>query len=152
MISPEVLRRFSLFAGLDAEVFKSLAMTGEEITVSAGEWLFREGAAADALYLIMDGAVDLKIDLNEAGTEQADLSSLVSGEVTGWSALVEPYVYTLGAVAMSDTCVARLDGAQLRALMEEQPEVGYTLMHRVAQVIATRLTNLRVRFVSLIGK
>jgi hypothetical protein len=48
--------------------------------------------------------------------------------------------------------VARLDGAQLRALMEEQPEVGYTLMHRVAQVIATRLTNLRVRFVSLIGK
>jgi CRP/FNR family cyclic AMP-dependent transcriptional regulator len=151
MISPEVLRRFSLFAGLDAEVFKDLAMTGEEVTVSAGEWLFKEGAAADALYLIMEGTVDLKINVNEAGTEQADLSSLVSGDVTGWSALVEPYTYTLGAVATSNVCAARLNGEQLRSLMEAQPEVGYQLMHRVAQAIATRLTNLRVRFVSLIG-
>jgi CRP/FNR family cyclic AMP-dependent transcriptional regulator len=151
MISPEVLRRFTLFAGLDAEVFKTLAMTGEEVTVSAGDWLFQEGAAADALYLIMEGTIDLKINVNEAGTEQADLSSLVSGDVTGWSALVEPYIYTLGAVATSNARVARLDGEELRALMEEQPEVGYLLMHRVAQAIATRLTNLRVRFVSLIG-
>ena len=151
MISPEVLRRFTLFAGLDAEVFKSLAMTGEEATVSVGEWLFHEGAEADALLLILEGTVDLKINVNEAGTEQADLDSLVAGDVAGWSALVEPYIYTLGAVATSDAKVARLDGAQLRALMEGQPEVGYTLMHRVAQAIGTRLTNLRVRFVSLIG-
>jgi CRP/FNR family cyclic AMP-dependent transcriptional regulator len=151
MISPEVLRRFTLFAGLDADVFKSLAMTGEEMAVSAGEWLFKEGADAEALYLILEGTIDLKININEAGTEQADLSTLVAGDVTGWSALVEPYVYTLGAVATSETKVARLDGAQLRALMEEQPEVGYTLMHQVAQAIALRLTNLRVRFVSLIG-
>jgi CRP/FNR family cyclic AMP-dependent transcriptional regulator len=151
MISPEVLRRFTLFAGLDAEVFKTLAMTGEEVIVSAGDWLFQEGAAADALYLIMEGTIDLKINVNEAGTEQADLSSLVSGDVTGWSALVEPYIYTLGAVATSNVRVACLDGEELRALMEEQPEVGYLLMHRVAQAIATRLTNLRVRFVSLIG-
>jgi CRP/FNR family cyclic AMP-dependent transcriptional regulator len=151
MISPEVLRRFTFFAGLEADVFKSLAMTGEEIAVGTGEWLFEEGADAEALYLILEGTVDLKINVNEAGTEQADLCTLVAGDVTGWSALVEPYAYTLGAVAMSEAKVARLDGAQLRALMEEQPEVGYTLMHRVAQAIAQRLTNLRVRFVSLIG-
>ena len=151
MISPEVLRRFTLFAGLDAEVFKSLAMTGEELTVSAGEWLFQEGADAEALYLVLEGTVDLKINVNEAGTEQADLSTLVAGDVMGWSALVEPYVYTLGAVATSEAKVARLDGAQMRALMDEQPEMGYILMHQVAQAIGTRLTNLRVRFVSLIG-
>jgi CRP/FNR family cyclic AMP-dependent transcriptional regulator len=151
MISPEVLRRFTLFAGLEADVFKSLAMAGEEVAVSAGEWLFREGADAEALYLVLEGTVDLKINVNEAGTEQADLSTLVAGDVTGWSALVEPYTYTLGAVATSEARLARLDGAQVRALMDEQPEVGYVLMHQVAQAIGTRLTNLRVRFVSLIG-
>ena len=149
MISPEILRRFSLFAGLDPEMFKELAMAGEEVALSADEWLFEEGDDADALFLILSGTVELTINLDEAGERKADLTTLVEGDVTGWSALVEPYVYTLGAKAASDMKVIKLDGEGLREKMAANPEMGLLLMHRLAQALGQRLNNLRVQFISL---
>lgn len=150
MISPETLRRFSLFAGIDPAAFKDLAMAGDEVNLKEGDWLFKEGEDADALYLILSGEVELKINLDEKGARQADLSTLVEGDVTGWSALLEPCAYTLNAVAAADTRVVKLDAAQLRELMDRNTNVGYVLMGRLAQALADRLTNLRVQFVSLI--
>ena len=149
MISPEVLRRFSLFAGLDPDMFKELAMVSEEVALSADEWLFEEGGDADALYLILSGTVELTINLDEAGKRKADLTTLVEGDVAGWSALVEPYVYTMGAKATSDTKVVKLDGEELREKMTANPEMGLLLMHHLAQALGQRLNNLRVQFISL---
>lgn len=151
MISPETLRRFPLFAGTAPAQFKELAMLGEEVAFNTGDWLFYEGDAADALYLILSGSIELKIRLDAAGTHHADLNTLIEGEVVGWSALVEPYVYTLGAVAISDAQLVKLDGEKLRKLLAQNPELGFSLMSRLAQAIGRRLTNLRVQFVSLAG-
>lgn len=150
MISPEVLRRFSLFAGLDPAVFKDLAMAGEEVSLPEGGVLFAEGDMADALYLIAEGSVELKINMDEAGTRQFGLQTLVEGDVVGWSALVEPYHYTLGAEASSDVRLVRLDADMLHEMMDDDPKLAYTLMHRLAQALGERLTNLRVQFVSLV--
>ena len=149
MISPESLRRFSLFGGIDPAFFKDLAMLGENLSFSEGDWLFAEGAEAAGLYLLERGTVELKINLNEEGTEHADLSTLVEGNVIGWSALVEPYQYTLGAVATSDVSVIKLDALALRRMMASNPEMGYTIMTHLANALGERLTNLRVQFVSL---
>ena len=151
MISPETLRRFSLFAGLAPEVFKDLAMLGDEISLKAGEWLFREGDDADALYLVVKGSIDLKIALDQAGQRLEDLETIVEGEALGWSAFVEPYRYTLSAIAATDVRLARLDAKNLRNLMTQNPEIGYNLMCHVAQAIARRLNDLRVRFASIAG-
>lgn len=150
MISPETLRRFSLFAGLDPAWFKDIAMVGEEVKLAQGEWLFHEGDDADALYLVLNGSVELKIDLDVQSSRQADISTVSAGEVLGWSALVEPEVYTLGAVAASDVQLVRLDAAGLRKLMEQNYEFGFHLMRQLAKVLGQRLTNLRVQFVSLV--
>lgn len=151
MISPEMLRRYSLFAGLDPALFKEIAMLGDEITLEKDEWLFHEDDEADALYLVASGAVELKIQLGQqAAAHFADLSTLVEGDVVGWSALVEPYVYTLSAVAASPATLIRLDAPRLRALMDENSEFGYTLMSRLAGALGERLTHLRVQFVSLV--
>lgn len=150
MISPETLRRFSLFAGLDPAWFKDIAMVGEEVKLAQGEWLFHEGDDADALYLVLNGSVELKINLDVQSSRQADISTVSAGEVLGWSALVEPEVYTLGAVAASDVQLVRLDAAGLRKLMEQNCEFGFHLMRQLAKVLGQRLTNLRVQFVSLV--
>jgi CRP/FNR family transcriptional regulator, cyclic AMP receptor protein len=150
MISPETLRRFSLFAGLDPAWFKDIAMVGEEVKLAQGEWLFHEGDDADALYLVLNGSVELKINLDVQSSRQADISTVSAGEVIGWSALVEPEVYTLGAVAASDVQLVRLDAVGLRKLMEQNCEFGFHLMRQLAKVLGQRLTNLRVQFVSLV--
>lgn len=151
MISPETLRRFSFFAGVEPALLKEIAMLGEEVAYQADEWLFHQGDPAEALYLILEGSVDLKMNLDEAGTRQVDVCTLVEGDVVGWSALVEPHVYTLGAVATGSTRLAKLDGAGLRNLMARDPAAGYWIMQRLTQVLARRLTNMRVRFASFIA-
>ena len=149
MVSPEVLRRHSLFAGIDPALFRDLAMTADEVALQAGEWFFEEGDEADALYLLESGKIDLKIDLDNTGDQRADLNTLVAGEVFGWSALVEPYIYTLGAIAATDVKAIRLNGLSLRQMMASNPEMGYTIMTQLAAALGERLTNLRVQFVSM---
>ena len=124
-------------------------MLGDEVSLKAGEWLFHEGDEADSLYLVVHGSVDLKITLSQQRLE--DLETIVEGEAIGWSAFVEPYQYTLGAVAATDVELVKLDGENLRNLMTQNPEIGYNLMCHVAQAIAKRLNDLRVRFVSIAG-
>lgn len=150
MISPETLRRFNLFAGLDPAVLKDVAMMGDEVRLGKDEWVFHEGDDANALFLVLNGSVELKINLDAQGTRRVDLSTLVAGDVLGWSALVEPYVYTLGAVTASDVHLVRLNAAALRNLMEQDCAVGYHVLKQLANVLGERLTKLRVQFVSLI--
>lgn len=150
MLSPEDLRHFSLFAGLDHAMLKSLAMASEEIQVSKGEWLFHEGDVADALYLIFTGEIELKIALGAEDRRLLCVATLVEGEVFGWSALVEPYTYKLGAIASKDSRLGKMNGVQVCELMVHHPASGCKLISRLLQTVGGRLNELRVRFVSLV--
>jgi CRP/FNR family cyclic AMP-dependent transcriptional regulator len=151
MISPEVLRRFPLFAGLEAEALKQIAMLSDEVSYQRGERLFHQDESAEALYMVLDGSVGLMVNLDEAGEHHAELSTHTVGEVIGWSALTPPYKYTLGALAKSDATLARLDGPKLRSMLEADPATGYRFMQNMLQAIGGRLLSLRIQFISMIS-
>ena len=67
----------------------------------------------------------------------------------GWSALVEPYMYTLSAIALADCRLVSLQASAVRDMMERNPEIGYTIMKRLAKSIGARLANLRLQFANL---
>lgn len=150
MISPELLRRFTLFAGLDPAILKEIAMAAEEIEVKKGDWLFQQADEADSLYLITNGAVDLTITFEPDGVDLAHLPRLIDGELTGWSALVEPRIYKFGAMAQTNVRAIRIAAQPVLDLMEKNPEAGYMIMRRLTQIIGQRLTNLRIQFVSML--
>jgi CRP-like cAMP-binding protein len=150
MISPETLRRFSLFAGIEPAVFKDIAMISEEVQCEGGCWVFRESDDAEALYIIQSGQVDLKFILDEASEKTIDITKLGEGSVIGWSSLIEPCAYTLSAMAASDAVLIKIDAAGLSEMMEADKNLGYNLMKQLAQALGERLTNLRVQFVSFI--
>jgi len=149
MISPEVLRRFSLFAGLSPEIYNDLAMAGEEISLSEGVWLFHEGDSADSLYLLLSGTITLKLAVGSPDN-LTEIEDLVQGDMIGWSALVEPHIYTLSAMAGSPVRLVRLDADTVLGLMEDNAEAGFTIMRNLSQAIVKRMSHLRVRFVSLV--
>lgn len=150
MLSPEILRRYPLFSGIDDEIIKDLAKAGELCEVDEATWLFREGERAESLYLLLEGEVVIKIPVGTNMVYQIGITRLEQGEILGWSALVEPYEYKLGAITMTFCKLAKFDGVQLCEIMTHNPHVGYILMSRITQVIGSRLTNLRIRFVSLV--
>jgi CRP/FNR family transcriptional regulator, cyclic AMP receptor protein len=143
MISPEVLRRYPYFAGIDDESLKQLAMIAEEKTIPALSVMFREGDPATHLSVILKGEVNIQYVLGNGDLRTVD--TLVDGDLLMWSALVEPYKTTAIGTTVRETHLARIDAAKLRLLCEERPIVGYRLMTQVARLLAHRLDGARVQ-------
>ena len=61
------------------------------------------------------------------------------GQVVGWSALVEPYRYTLSATAWEPSQLLGISSGLLRRAMELNPGVGYRIMKALSEVMGRRL-------------
>ncbi len=143
MISPEVLRRYPYFAGIDEESLKQLAMIAEEKAVPAASVMFREGDPATHLSVILAGEVNIQYMLGNGDLRTVD--TLVEGDLLMWSALVEPYKATAVGTTTKETRLARIDAAKLRALCDKEPILGYRLMTQAAKLLAHRLESARVQ-------
>jgi CRP/FNR family transcriptional regulator, cyclic AMP receptor protein len=143
MISPEILRRYPYFAGIDDESLKQVAMIAEEKAIPANSVMFREGDAASYLSVILKGEVNIQYVVGSADLRTVD--TLVEGDLLMWSALVEPYKATALGTTTKDTQLARINAAKLRLLCEQQPILGYRLMTQVAKLLAHRLDSARVQ-------
>jgi len=151
MISPELLRRFPLFAGQDAEMLKQIAMLAHKKEAEADNILFFEGEVAKTLYIVLDGGVTLTMNIGEIGEQRVEsLEPLRDGEVVGWSALVPPYVYNLGAQAAEKTDLIAIDGVALRQLLDDNPVYGYYFMKELGKVIGQRLISKCTQLMSLL--
>jgi CRP-like cAMP-binding protein len=145
MIGSDTLRRFSLFVEVEQPFREELSAISQEKAISKGEWLFHEGDKADALYLVLHGQVELKLKLDEKRNLYVTLTTLGEGDALGWSAIVEPYVYTLGALALDQVKLLRLEGENLRLLLEKNPEQGYILMRNITRAMGSRVNLLSER-------
>ena len=151
MCSPETLRFYPLFAHQDAEMLAQIAMLAEEKEVEAGFQLFFEGEVAKSFYLIHDGSVVLTMNMGEKGDKRVEeLEPIGKGEVAGWSSIVKPHIYKLGAYTGQRSHLIFFDGEKLRALFDENPSFGYYFMQKLAEVIGDRLISKCVQIMSLI--
>jgi CRP-like cAMP-binding protein len=149
MISTELLRRYSFFAGLEGDELRTVAMLTEEDSRPAGTVLFQEGARADTLYLLMEGGADLFFGVVEEQRPDAfrefNAGEVNPGELLGISALIEPYQYSTTARISCDCKFLTIDAARLRPLLLENPRLGYRFMYQVAKSAMARLGNARVQ-------
>ena len=74
------LRRVEVLAGLAEEQLEWLAANGEELRFEPGQMVFREGDPSDAMFVILEGALDLLIGV---GGQMVPTFVQYAGEVTG---------------------------------------------------------------------
>ncbi len=149
MISPELLRRYPFFAFLDEAQLRAVAMLSEEIEVEDGALVFESGKPAEALWLLVEGNLDLYYVVADREDPELKkeffLSEFSAGDVFGISALIEPYIYTASAHATTAGRVVKMDGVGLRALSEVDAKLSAGLMKAVAKVAMDRLNDTRVQ-------
>ncbi len=151
MISPELLRRYPLFAGQDYEMLKKMAMLAHKKEAEADTILFFEGEVAKTLYIVLDGGVTLTMNIGEIGEQRVEsLEPLRDGEVVGWSALVAPHVYHLGAQTAEKTHLIAFECVALRQLLDDNPVYGYYFMKELTKVIGQRLISKCTQLMSLL--
>ncbi len=152
MISPELLRRYPFFGGLDDGQLKALAMIADEGDYQTGATLFENDQPAGALYLLLTGSVELHYvvtDRTEPSLRREFyVSDINPGEIVGISALVEPYRFTAMARVVSPSRLLKLDAEALRALCDADPAMAAIFMRRIAKVAMERLHDTRVQLVA----
>ncbi len=147
MISANQLKEFSFFNGFGEEELAKLAAVAAEETHDAGTQMYKNGDPARALFMIEEGKVVMVMDSYLGPHKppmQVTVDVVTKGESMGWSALVDPFIYTLGALCIDRTRVIAFDAARLRKLMEEDCALGFRMMKATAKIIANRLTHTRI--------
>jgi len=151
MVTAEVLRGTELFATLSEAQLQSVVGLCQEESHEPGETLFVEGAEARTIYILLEGTVTLRIQ-TPVGTEVMVYTVRNPGEVFGWSALVEPRRFTATARCLEKSRVIAIDGPALRALLEENKVIGYSVMRTLASVVSLRLRSTRSQLTGLLAK
>ncbi|SMC23908.1 Cyclic nucleotide-binding domain-containing protein [Desulfacinum hydrothermale DSM 13146] len=133
-----IVQEVDLFRRIPSHVIDEIAALAQEVKGPAGTVLFRQGNAADKLYILVTGRVDLTVGSQGS---QRTITFPVDREqsVFGWSALVEPRQYTATATCATDAELLSIDGDRLLRLFAKHPQEGLIVMQRLAGLVAQRL-------------
>ena len=145
MVPQELLLRCPFFALFDESQRKALAQITKEIRCKAGTTFFEAGKSADALYLLLDGSVDLYFITLTETNEELLIGELNSGEPFAISALIPPHILTHTVRAGKPCHVLKIDAAPLRLLCKQDTRLGYLLMQRIAEGAMERLHFTRMK-------
>ena len=145
----DLLADHSFFAGLERDTLALIAGCASNLHYRPGEYLFRQGGAADRFYVLRRGQVQLEVAAPERGP--LALETYGEGDVLGWAWIVPPYRWEADAQSTEHTDVIAFDGLCLRIKCDENPALGYELLKRAARAMNTRLFGALVRLLDLYG-
>lgn len=118
--------------------------------VDPGEVLFHEGDREDLLFVVLEGQVELEIEVPIRG--RVPFYTAESLDIIGWSSMT-PIVRqrTASARAVTHCQLIGFQSKLLQQLCDEDHEIGYVIMRRLANVVATRLLTIRVHLMDLLS-
>ena len=108
-----------------------LASQAREILLEPGEVLFEQGDKGDALFVIVDGAVEFSI-LSAAG-RKLSLDIMHPGAIFGEIALFDPGPRTATATASQPTRVRRVRNPDVLEQLRQHPELAADMIRLAGQ-------------------
>jgi len=141
----EALRASEIFQGMTDEELDKLLPLCQEQLYEAGADMFCEGAQCNFVQTIKSGKVALETELaiSRRGAERATIDVLSEGSSFCWSALMEPHILTSSGRCLEKTEILALDGEKLKALLDENPQMGYKVANNLVKVVASRLQHTK---------
>ena len=147
MVSVDMLKIFGFFKGFSDEELKRFMDIAAEESFRAGVQIWKKGDPAQKFALLEEGKVLMTMDTYvgpQRPLMQVTVDVVTKGEAMGWSAVVEPYLYTLGARCIDESKMIVLDALKLREIINKDIALGFKFIHATAKVIATRLTHTQI--------
>jgi CRP/FNR family cyclic AMP-dependent transcriptional regulator len=126
---------------LKPEFQEKLTAAAKERNCAPGEIIFKQGEPANRFYLVLSGMVAL--ETADTRTKEVQVHCLRAGEVLGWSWLFAPFAWQFTARAVAPCRLLELDGARLLVACEENADLGFEIMKRIAPVVIGRLQSTR---------
>ncbi len=124
----ETLRASETFAALTETELRVLATCAKEVHHAADEVIFEEGQKGSALYIVLNGHVELA-----SVEEKKTLQALGPGGVFGEHALFTEEPYSLTAVTVSEARLLVLERPTLLELFQYYPGISTSLIQNLAR-------------------
>lgn len=138
------------FAGALTEAqLAALFRCGAALDVAAGDFIFREGEAANRFFLIQSGLIALEQHIPGRATLQTE--TLRSGDVLGFSWLFDGGRWTLDARAVEASALFALDGGCVRRQMQADPTLGAAVSTQLNHQLYARLERVRLQRLDVYG-
>lgn len=150
MITLSDLKNVPMLQGLGDEALEKMLPLAKLENYKADEVIYESDAPADDFYILRSGKALLEGDISDDVT--ISLASLKPGYLFGWYALVPSYSHTMRARATEPTEVIAFPGDGLRALMDENHDLGYRLMNRLFMLVRRRLDYRSEQFMKILSR
>src|ERR671920_923181 len=122
------LRRVPLFAGLSEEDLKQLYQMAETVTVPAGQLVLQEGDPGDALYVILDGELEIT---KRQGGQDILLAVSRAGEFLGEMSLLEQRPRSASVRTLQESRLLVISQAAFQTLLSCSPSAPLKILHTV---------------------
>jgi CRP-like cAMP-binding protein len=145
----EIVGEQPLFANLEEGARRLVGGCASNAHFLAGEYLLREGQAADRFYILRHGRVALEV--KAPGKGPLTMGTVGEGGLVGVSWLVPPYRWTSDARALEEVRAIAIDAACLRGKCEADHDLGYEMMKLFMPILIERLQSARLQMLDVYG-
>ena len=142
-----LLRRCSLFAGLDEAALKLVAGHAHRRRHNAGEVIFRIGSPGQSMMAVLAGTV--RITAPSADGKEIVLADFGSGEVFGEMALLDGRERSADAAALTNCDLLVLERRDMLGVLERHPEVSIKLLEVLCERL--RRTDEQIGEIAFLG-
>jgi len=130
-----ILHNTTIFGAIPDVILVQVVDALQEISVKAGERIFKKGDSGTSMYIIVEGQVRVH-------DGDVFFNHLNKGEVFGEMAALDSDVRSASITAEVDSILLRLDQVSLYDLMSDQMEIARAIIHVLCQHLRDRVADL----------
>lgn len=136
------LRETPLFGGLDDGSLRDLAARGEITDLAAGDMLIREGDQADAMFVVLDGELEVT---KRSGRSEIPLARVGPGSLQGEIAALEGGRRLASVRAVTAAEILKIPTEAIRELLAAGPDTAVAIIRTVVVRLRGMESALRER-------
>jgi CRP/FNR family cyclic AMP-dependent transcriptional regulator len=125
----ELIKKVPLFAGCSKGELEQIAQIADEIDLSEGKEMTREGSRGREFFVLLEGDAEVTKD-------GSSINKLGSGDFFGEIALVSDSPRTATVTATSPVRALVITDRSFRRLLDEQPEIQRKVLVALAERLA----------------
>jgi CRP-like cAMP-binding protein len=129
-VEANTLQQIPMFSGIDVGKLKLLAFAGQRIACNQGEVIFRQDEASDAVYIVLEGEVDI---FRERAEGKIRLARLGPGQLIGEIGVLCDRTRTATVEAATGLQVLRIEKAVFLDFVHELPQLAISIIRELGR-------------------
>lgn len=139
---PYKLSQYACFRDLTEDQRQAITQLASEECFYPEHILYQDEKPGTHLYMLVSGEVEVLYNIGKEDPTRVEVVG--EGEILGCSSLIDPYAYSSTARCLSKIDTLVLDAEELRKLMEEDCQIGYSIQKYIIQMLLDRILDLRL--------